>query len=85
MASPHLATCPVSSISGFPRRIRHGDDDRSDLTDKSVEYLISLDTLTDLRISDSQLTAYGLERLQAGLPKTTINTVRSGVTYTEQN
>lgn len=63
------------------KTIRYGDDDRSDLTDNCVDYLISLDTLIDLRIADSQLTKRGLKRLRNGLPKAKVSTERTGITY----
>lgn len=60
---------------------RHGEDDRSKLTDASVEYLGSLKTLVSLDIADSQLTDQGLTRLRNALPRTKIDTTRLGVTY----
>ncbi|MEM6688775.1 MAG: hypothetical protein AAF664_05060 [Planctomycetota bacterium] len=63
------------------KTIRYGTNDRSEITDKSVDYLASLDSLIELRISDSKLTEEGLERLREALPKTKISTVQTGVTY----
>ncbi len=63
------------------KTIRYGEDDRSALTDASVEYLSTLKTLVDLQIADSQLTDEGLTRLRDALPKAHIDTTRTGVTY----
>ena len=63
------------------KTIRNGKDDKSRLTDRSVKYLSSLNTLVDLQIADSQLTQDGLSRLASALPKTEIDTKSSGVTY----
>jgi hypothetical protein len=79
----------LASLGHLPRiqhlwlskTIRNGDDDRSDLTDRSIDYLISLDTLVDLQIADSQLTESGLQRLREGLPKAKVRTQRTGITY----
>ena len=51
------------------KTIRYGEDDRSALTDASVEYLSTLKTLVNLQIADSQLTDEGLTRLRDALPK----------------
>jgi hypothetical protein len=79
----------LASLGRIPRiqhlwlskTIRNGEDDRSDLTDGCVDYLISLDTLVDLQIADSQLTESGLQRLREGLPKAKVSTQRTGITY----
>jgi len=79
----------LASLGDLPRiqslwlskTIRFGDDDRSDLTDKSIEYLVSLKTLRDLRIADSQLTEAGIQKLRACLPKAKVSTERTGITY----
>jgi hypothetical protein len=63
------------------KTIRHGENDRSRLTDASVPYLSSLTTLVDLRIADSRLTEHGLTQLRRALSKTNINTTRTGITY----
>ena len=89
----NITDAGLASLGDLPRiqhlwlskTIRYGEDDRSALTDKCVDYLTSLHTLTDLQIADSQLTEAGLERLRAGLPKAKVDTVRSGITYLTRN
>jgi hypothetical protein len=63
------------------KTIRYGENDRSQLTDASVEYLSTLKTLVELQIADSQLTDGGLSRLRKALPKANIDTTRTGTTY----
>jgi internalin A len=63
------------------KTIRHGEDDRSALTDESIRYLSTLKTLRELRIADSKMSPEGLQRLRGALPKTTINVERTGITY----
>jgi hypothetical protein len=76
-----LGNLPQIQHLWLSKTVRYGDDDRSDLTDACVDYLITLDTLTDLRIGDSRISDQGLERLRKGLPNTKISTERTGVTY----
>jgi hypothetical protein len=64
------------------KTIRYGNDDRSHLTDGCIDYLLSLDTLIDLQIADSQLTEDGVNRLREGLPNAKVGTERTGITYT---
>ena len=83
----------LASLGDLPRiqhlwlskTVRHGDEDLSNLTDKCVDYLTSLDTLIDLRIADSRLTERGLERLRDGLPNANVSTERTGITYLNRN
>lgn len=63
------------------KTMRYGKDDRSLLTDECVDYLLTLETLIDLQIADSQLTEKGIERLKKGLPKAKVSTDRIGATY----
>lgn len=76
-----LGDLPVIQHLWLSKTIRHGTDDRSDLTDNCVDYLSTLDSLLDLRIADSRITEPALEQLRRALPNTTINTTRTGVTY----
>ncbi len=79
----------LSSLGHFPqirslrlsKLTRYGDDDRSSLTDQCVDYLVTLKSLTDLKIADSKLTDDGIERLKQGLPNASVSTERTGVTY----
>jgi hypothetical protein len=41
--------------------------------------------LSELRIADSKLTEQGLSRLRRALPKTEINTTRTGISYLSAN
>ncbi|QDT01757.1 Leucine Rich repeats (2 copies) [Rubripirellula lacrimiformis] len=79
-----LGDLPVIQHLWLSKTIRYGTGDRSNLTDNSIDYLASLDTLIDLQIADSQLTDAGLERLRDGLPKAKVSTVRTGVTYVDR-
>lgn len=63
------------------KTIRHGENDRSDLTDNCVDYLSTLKSLLDLRIADSRITEPALEKLRKALPNAKIDTTRTGVTY----
>lgn len=76
-----LGNLPVIQHLWLSKTIRYGDDDRSDLTDACVGYLISLDTLLDLRIADSELTEGGIQKLREGLPNAKVSTERTGITY----
>ena len=89
-----LQSCDISdeglrSLGAFPRlqhlwlskTNRHGEADRSRLSDDCVDYLLSLDTLLDLQIADSRLTAAGIERLRDGLPKAKVDVTSRGITY----
>ena len=76
-----LGELPKIQHLWLSKTIRYGRDDRSALTDRCIEYLLSLDTLLDLRIGDSKITEAGITRLRAGLPKTKISVHRTGVTY----
>lgn len=76
-----LGELPQIQHLWLSKTIRYGDDDRSRLTDRCIEYLLSLDTLLDLAISDSKITDAGIARLRDGLPKTKIRVNRKGVTY----
>jgi hypothetical protein len=89
-----LQSCDISddglrSLGDFPRlrnlwlskTIRHGEGDRSRLTDDCIDYLLTLDSLLDLQIADSRLTEAGIKRLRDGLPKAKIDVTRRGVTY----
>ena len=67
------------------KTIRHGEDDRSALTDESIRYLSTLKTLRDLRIADSKMTSEGLQKLRNALPETTINVERIGITYLSES
>ena len=49
------------------KTVRYGEDDKSNLTDGCVDYLLTLETLIDLDIADSKITESGLKRLQDGL------------------
>lgn len=79
----------LSSLGHFPqirnlwlsKLTRYGDDDRSSLTDQCVDYLVTLKSLTDVKIADSKLTDAGIERLKQGLPNAKVGTERTGVTY----
>jgi len=93
----HLDDCQITdaglaSLGDLPdirslslsKTIRYSDDKQSALTDKCVDYLISLETLRDLTISDSQLTEEGLQRLRDGLPKAKVSTESFGITYRDR-
>lgn len=80
-----LGDLPVIQHLWLSKTIRYGDDDRSNLTDNCVDYLISLNTLIDLQIGDSQLTEAGLKRLRAGLPMAKVSAERIGMTYLNRN
>lgn len=72
---------PVIQHLWLSKTVRYGEDDRSDLTDNSVDYLSTLKTLVDLQIADSQITESALAKLREALPETEIDTSRSGITY----
>lgn len=76
-----LGELPKIQHLWLSKTIRYGEYDRSALTDRCIEYLLSLDTLLDLTIGDSKITEAGIARLRAGLPKTKIRAHRTGVTY----
>ena len=76
-----LGELPVIQTLWLSKTIRYGYDDRSDFTDKSVEYLSTLKTLLDLQIADSQMTESGLAELKEALPDCKVSTVRQGHTY----
>lgn len=76
-----LGKLPVIQHLWLSKTIRHGEDDRSNLTDNCVDFLSSLQSLIDLKIADSRITEPALEKLRKTLPNTQINTTRTGVTY----
>lgn len=89
-----LQSCDISdeglrTLGDFPRlqnlwlskTIRHGEGDRSRLTDECIDYLLSLDTLRDLQLADSQMTTAGIERLREGLPNAKVDVTTRGITY----
>ncbi|MGB7346810.1 MAG: hypothetical protein WBD20_21490 [Pirellulaceae bacterium] len=77
----------LASMGHFPqirslfltKSMRYGRDDRVDLTDKSIDYLASLSTLTDLRIGSTKITDVGIAKLKLALPQARIDTAESGI------
>ena len=79
-----IGDLPVIQSLWLSKTVRHGNGDRSALTDNCVEYLATLNSLLDLRIADSQITDAKLKELRTSLPNTKVSTERTGITYTNR-
>lgn len=79
-----IGDLPHIQLLWLSKTVRYGKDDKSRLTDKCIDYLVSLKTLVDLQIADTRLSDAGLKRLKAALPNAKVSTESSGVLYLDR-
>lgn len=78
-----LGRPPILQTLWLSKTVRHGKDDKSNLTDACINYLLTLDTLIYLDVADSRISEIGLERLRDGLKKCKVSTSSHGVVYVD--
>ncbi|MFN6161035.1 MAG: hypothetical protein ACK6DC_08565 [Planctomycetota bacterium] len=72
---------PILQHLWLAKTVRYGEDDKSNLTDACLDYLLKLDTLIDLDVADSRISESGLARLRDGLKKCKVSTSSHGAVY----
>ena len=72
---------PILQHLWLAKTLRYGEDDKSNLTDACIDYLLTLDTLIDLDVADSRISESGIERLRDGLKKCKVSTASHGAVY----
>ena len=75
---------PILQHLWLAKTVRYGEDDKSNLTDGCVDYLLTLDTLIDLDVADSRISDSGIKRLRDGLKKCKISTSSHGTVYVDR-
>lgn len=75
---------PILQHLLLAKTVRYGEDDKSNLTDACLDYLLTLDTLIDLDVADSRISEIGLGRLRAGLKKCKVSTSSHGTVYIDR-
>jgi Leucine-rich repeat (LRR) protein len=75
---------PILQTLWLAKTVRRGEDDKSNLTDECIDYLLTVDTLIELDIADSRVSEIGIERLRDGLKKCKVSTSSHGVVYVDR-
>lgn len=75
---------PILQHLFLAKTVRYGEDDKSNLTDDCVDYLLTLDTLMDLDVADSKISEMGLKRLREGLKKCKVSTSSHGMVFIDR-